>query len=131
MAYRQLEELRERKGEKVIAFLTMENAIGAGAGAILMLIVAGSFSPFIKYPLIVVSALIGIILTIDHGGVALYNRLLWFIRGQLRVRLKGEILSPESLAGTSTVSHRNRALRVGGPVKIVSRQDRVRIRMRR
>jgi hypothetical protein len=128
--YRQIEELRERKGEKMVAFLTMENTMGAGAGGITLFILGAAFDDLIKWLLTGSGLLIGLILTLDWGGVALYQRLLWIGRGLLRQWLHGGSISPDTLAGTTVVTHREPALRVGGPIEIVTRDARSRFRAR-
>lgn len=80
MAYEHVEQLNDRKSEKVVLFLTLENLAG-------MLIVGGPIfvmSTAWALPLrvlaIALGVLIGVSLTFDRQGIPIYRRILW--RGQ-------------------------------------------------
>jgi hypothetical protein len=124
MSYRQLEEIRDRKGEKMAAFLTMENIGGIIGGAVLMLVIGMTLPTLVRWGLTGIGAIIGLVVTFDHQGFPLYVRLRWIIAGLVRLRLTGGRWSPETLEGTKAVGQRDRAMRVGGPIKVVRRDRR-------
>ena len=122
MAYDHIEQITERKGEKVALFLTIENATGIILCAMPVYIATGA-TPFgLRIALIGVAAALGLVLTLDVGGLPLYARLLWRVRGLLRMRINGRRITPEQLIGTATSTHPHRAIRAGGPIRMLVRQ---------
>jgi len=124
--YRQIEEIRDRKGEKMMLFLTMENVVGGGAFALVFFMLSAmlGIGGLLRWVVLVIGILMGIIITFDVGGLALYDRAIWWLRGQMRRRVAGERISPEMLAGTGDTGQRERAMRVGGPIRIVRTSQR-------
>ena len=117
MPYQHIEEIQSRRSEKIALFLTVENA----AGLIIAALPAYLFSagmPFLLRILLVASAaLLGIAMTLDVGGLAFYERLMWRVRGSLRRRVGAQVLTPDALVGAVAIRH-DRPLRVGGPIQV-------------
>lgn len=118
MPYQQLEEIQSRKGEKIALFLTIENAMGLILAAFPAYVISITM-PFVLRILIVgAAALLGMLATLDIGGMAFYERLAWRVRGYLRQQLASAIITPEQLAGGTPMVQRDRPLPVGGPVQL-------------
>ena len=121
MAYEQLEEIRGRKGEKILLFLTVENLVGVVCLA-LPLYLATSAAPFlVRLVLLALASTLGYLVTIEIGGLALYERVVWTGRGWLRRRVLDGHLSPEQLSTGGSTVRADRALRVGGAIAAATR----------
>ena len=118
MPYAHIEEIKNRTDEKIALFLTAENGMGLMAGALPTYILTQSLPFLVRVLLIVLAASIGVALTVKVGGLALYARLLWQLRGLVRRRVAGGRITPEQLAGGRVATAPTRALRVGGPVQL-------------
>ncbi len=120
MPYRQLEELGARRHEKVALYLTFENAVGLIVGALPAYLALAAAPGFVRILLTLVCGGLGIICTLDAAGLPLYTRLLWRVRGLVRMRTRGMLIVPETLMGTPhrATSGQVRALRVGGAVRL-------------
>jgi hypothetical protein len=123
MPYRQIEEIRDRKGEKILLFFTLENIAGVGLGGAGGLIGGNVLTgSMIGGALLgVLLGVLGLLLTFDSGGLPGYERLQWLLTGLLRRATRGASISPEHLAGARATTRRDRPLRVGGPVQVVRR----------
>jgi hypothetical protein len=119
MPYHQIEELRSRKNEKIAMFLTAENAIGLILAGFPAYASTAELPLVLRIPIVGVAAVLGVAITLDVGGLAFYERVLWRIRGALRQRISGARITPEQLAGAATSSRIDRPLRAGGPIRIV------------
>jgi hypothetical protein len=118
MPYQHIEEIQTRKGEKIALFLTIENAMGLILAAFPAYLISIAM-PFVLRILIVgAAALLGVLATLDVGGMAFYERLAWRVRGYLRQQLASAIITPEQLAGGTPMVYRDRPLPVGGPVQL-------------
>jgi hypothetical protein len=122
MAYDHIEQITERRGEKVALFLTIENATGIIVCAMPIYIATGTMPFGLRIALIGVAAALGLVLTLDIGGLPLYARLLWRVRGLLRMHINGRRITPEQLSGTATILRPHRAIRAGGPIRMLARQ---------
>ena len=117
MSYQHIEEIQGRKSEKIALFLTVENAAGLILAALPAYIISAGM-PFLLRVLIVgTAALLGFALTLDVGGLAFYERLMWRVRGSLRRRVGSQIITPDALVGAVAIRH-DRPLRVGGPIQV-------------
>lgn len=120
MAYQQLEEIGGRKQEKIFLFLTIENLGGLLALGMPVYIITGSWPFFLRMAVVLVAAAAGVGCTFDIGGMALYTRVLWQIRGLIRrASSGGGRITPEQLAGQRVVVRDDRALRAKGPIRLV------------
>ncbi|NCC32042.1 MAG: hypothetical protein EOM24_08470 [Chloroflexia bacterium] len=119
MPYRMLEELHNRRKEKVAVLLTFEHLVGIILVVLPCVVVSAGLPLLVRAPLIIGAALLGLALTLDVGGMAIYEHLLWQLRGQLRMRMHGRIITPEMLTGTVPNERGERPLAVDGPVQIV------------
>ena len=99
MAYEQLEQISARKGEKIAAFLTIENAAGLLLTVLPAYLLSGSLPLLLRALVLGAAAALGIGATLEFRGLALYERLLWRGRGLLRVRLQSRRITPEQLVG--------------------------------
>jgi hypothetical protein len=118
MPYQQIEEIQTRKGEKIALFLTIENAMGLILAAFPAYLISIAM-PFVLRILVVgAAALLGVLATLDVGGMAFYERLAWRVRGSLRHQLASATITPEQLAGGTSMVYRDRPLPVGGPVQL-------------
>lgn len=122
MPYQMIEQLRSRRGEKVAAFMTAENAVGMG-------VLAGPFFVMNELPLlarivlIVFGATLGYLITQESRGMMFCERVLWRLRGEFRLLLRGRTLTPADLSGTRRSTTLHRAVARGGIVQ-KSRQHR-------
>ncbi len=121
MSYRMLEELQNRRKEKVAVFLTFENIVGLIVVFFPVFLGSGGLPLLIRGPLCIVAALLGVALTIEIHGLALYEQLLWRVRGALRLRLRGNIITPEDLAGAIPPEVPEHPLPLDGPVQVAER----------
>lgn len=117
MPYQHIEEIQSRKSEKIALFLTVENALGLIIAALPAYLISNGL-PFVLRVLIVgAAASLGVIATLDVGGMTFYERIVWRVRGALRQRVGGRTITPEQLTGGSNV-RRDRPLAVGGPIQL-------------
>ncbi|MFV9505969.1 MAG: hypothetical protein AB4911_15565 [Oscillochloridaceae bacterium umkhey_bin13] len=125
MPYRMLEEFQSRRKEKVAAFLTFENIIGLILVTFPFFVASAGFPLLIRAPLVIGAAGLGILITLDVGGLPLYEQVLWRIRGLLRRRMHGDRLTPEVLSGAAPVDSGERPLPLDGPVQLAHRRPRL------
>ncbi len=120
MSYDHMEELGARRHEKVALYLTFENAVGLIAGALPSYIVFAHMPGLLRIILTICGAILGVIMTLDRAGMPIYTRLLWRIRGLIRLRMKPALITPEDLSGTpmQVSTGHARALRVGGAIQL-------------
>ena len=78
MAYHQLEDLTSRKREKVALFLTAENMAGLLAVALPCYLGTAHVELWLRIPILITAAALGVALTSEVQGLALYERVLWF-----------------------------------------------------
>jgi hypothetical protein len=117
MPYQHIEEIQSRRSEKIALFLTVENAAGLIIAALPAYLISAGM-PFLLRVLIVgAAALLGVAMTLDVGGLAFYERLMWRARGSLRRRVGSQVLTPDALVGAVAIRH-DRPLRVGGPIQV-------------
>lgn len=123
MPYEQLEEIRSRKQEKIALFLTAQHMAGMLAVAMPVYIATLEFPFVLRTLIVIVAAILGVCLTLETGGLPLYERVLCRVRGAIRVRASGTTLSPDQFTGTAT-AHMERALLAGGPIRVVQADER-------
>jgi hypothetical protein len=121
MAYEHIEQITERKGEKVALFLTIENATGIVLCAMPIYILTSAMPFVLRVVLMGMAAALGLILTLDIGGLPLYARLLWRGRGLLRMRINRRRIVPEQFIGAAAVRP-ERAIRATGAVRMLVRR---------
>lgn len=118
MPYEHIEEIQSRKGEKIAMFLTLENATGLILGAFPAYLITAAMPFFLRIAIVVAAAVLGVVITLDMGGMAGYERLIWLVRGTLRRRIDPRPIRPESLAGAVVTVRWGRPLPVGGPIQL-------------
>jgi hypothetical protein len=118
MPYQHIEEILSRKGEKIAMFLTIENSVGLILAAFPFYLLSAAMPLLLRVAIVVAAGACGVIATLDVGGMALYERLLWRARGELRRRINRTVITPEHLVGQPTSLRRERPLAVGGPVQL-------------
>jgi len=123
MAYEQIEQISTRKGEKIAAFLTIENAAGLAVTVLPIYMLSGALPLLLRALLLGAAAALGIGATLEVRGLALYERALWRGRGALRLRLQGCRITPEQLAGASRSVRPDRPLALAGPIQVAGRQQ--------
>ena len=121
MAYRMLEELQNRRKEKVAIFLTFENIVGLIIVFFPVFLGTGAFPLLIRGPLCIGAAILGVTATLDVHGLPIYEQLLWRVRGYLRLRTHGQIITPDHLTGAVMLDAPERPLPLGGPIHAVER----------
>jgi hypothetical protein len=122
MPYHHIEELRSRKNEKIALWLTAENFAGLVLVGLPIYIATSGVEPFwLRMLAIIVGACLGVAVTLDVGGMALYERGLWLVRGRLRRLVRGRRVGPSQLAGV-TIELRARPLAAAGPIQPVGRK---------
>ena len=115
MAYEQLEEIRGRKGEKIVLFLTVENLVGVVCLALPVYLATTSAPFLVRLVLLALAGVLGYVATVEIGGLALYARVSWLVRGWLRRR------ADQFSGGGGTTPRADRALRVGGAIAVATR----------
>jgi hypothetical protein len=121
MAYRMLEELQNRRKEKVAIFLTFENIVGLIVVFFPVFLGSSAFPLIIRAPLCIGAAIVGATATLDVHGLPIYEQLLWRARGFLRLRTQGQVITPDQLTGVVVLDAPDRPLPVGGPIFAVER----------
>ena len=117
MPYTHIEELGDRRQEKYLLGLTIQNVVGVLVLSLPAMLLTNTTTIFIRILSIVSAVGLGIFLTTDMGGMALYEWLLWTIRGHLRLLIRGRMLHPDALHGSPVQQRHITALRVGGPIR--------------
>jgi hypothetical protein len=121
MAYRMLEELQNRRKEKVAIFLTFENIVGLIMVFFPVFLGSSAFPLIIRAPLCIGAAILGVAATLDVHGLPIYEHLLWRVRGFLRLRTQDQIITPDHLTGAVMLDAPERPLPLGGPIMVVER----------
>ena len=116
MAYQTIEQLLSRRGEKVAMLLTIENMIGGGLCAALVYFGTNGVGLIARGFLMLLAFALGVALTVETDGMAIYERVYWRIRGQVRLRIQGSALNGDSLPGIQ-IRTDHRAIRIGGIVR--------------
>lgn len=116
MPYDHLEEILSRKGEKIAMFLTLENAFGLILVAFPAYLVSAAMPFVLRVLIVLTAATLGVLATLELGGMTFYERVLWSCRGLFRRRLQGERITPTQLIGAAVV-HADRPLLRGGPIR--------------
>jgi hypothetical protein len=117
MPYQQLEELTSRRREKVALFLTAENMAGLLAVGLPAYIGTTEVtSIWLRILILIAAAVLGVALTSEVHGMAFYERVLWWLRGQTRRRMTGAMIRPAEFTTAPTVQG-DRALPLGGPLR--------------
>lgn len=123
MPYRMLEELQNRKNEKVALFLTFENMVGLLLIGFPFFALTGGLPLLLRAPLVIGAGAIGVFLTMDVGGMAFYERILWWVRGMLRMRTKGRSITPTLLVGAPVQEKApDPVLALDGPIQLARRE---------
>lgn len=117
MPYEHIEQIHERKGEKVALMLTAENMAGLIIGALPIYLLTASLPFWVRAITLILSATLGVMATLDMGGMTPAGRIAWMARGMLRMRLHGTQIMPEHLPGAIPTRRQARALRAAGPIQ--------------
>lgn len=118
MPYHHIEQIHERKGEKVALMLTAENMVGLVIGFMPLYLLSSGFPFWLRVLVVALGATIGVIATLDIGGMTPITRLIWLARGFVRMQLRGARLTPEQLPGAISLRRQERVLRADGPIQI-------------
>jgi hypothetical protein len=115
-----IDEIQSRKGEKVALFLTFENAAGLILGVLPAFILSGAMPWWLRILIVLAAGAVGVLATLEVGGLAFYERVTWAVRGTIAKRAEGERITPEQLIGARAVGRRDRALPIDGPIRAVT-----------
>jgi hypothetical protein len=121
MSYRMLEELQNRRKEKVAIFLTFENIVGLILVFFPVFLSSGALPLLLRAPLCLGAAVLGVALTLDVHGLAIYERALWQARGMVRLHMRGREITPDDLGGAIAPDTPERPLPLDGPIHAVER----------
>lgn len=99
MAYIHIENIGDRRGEKVAPFLTLETLIGVLIFVVPVFALTAGRALAWRFGLVGGAILAGVVTTANIYGMALYERALWRLRGALRRRLRGARIAPTDLPG--------------------------------
>ena len=127
MSYRMLEELQNRRKEKVAIFLTFENIVGLILVFFPVFLSSGGLPLLLRAPLCLAAGVLGVALTLDVHGLAIYERALWQARGMVRLRTRGRVITPDDLAGAVAPETAERPLPLDGPIQAIERARSVRL----
>ena len=119
MSHEMIDEIQSRKGEKVALFLTFENAAGLILGVLPAFILSGALPWWLRILIVLAAGAVGVLATLEVGGLAFYERVTWAVRGAIAQRAAGNRITPEQLIGARVVGRRDRALPVDGPIRAV------------
>src|SRR2546423_11675544 len=125
MPHDMIDEIQSRKGEKVALFLTFENAAGLILGVLPAFILSGALPWWLRILTVLAAGAVGVLATLEVGGLAFYERLIWAVRGTIAKRAAGDRITPEQLVGARAVGRRDRALPIDGPIRAVTMQRAV------
>lgn len=118
MPYHSLEQVFSRKHERVAALFSVHNVLGIVAVALPVYLASRLLPGWLHMGLTLLAAIAGYVLTMDHDGLALYERILWHLRAYAAPVLTGtRILSPTSLPGMQ-VRAAPRVMVHGGAVRV-------------
>lgn len=120
MPHQMIDEIQSRRGEKVALFLTFENAAGLILGVLPAFVLSGPMPWWLRIPIVLVAGVVGVLATLEVGGLAFYERVAWAVRGSLARRATGGRITPEQLVGARALGQRDRALPIDGPIRAVS-----------
>jgi hypothetical protein len=123
--YTQLPQIDDRKSEKMAVLLSAENMAGLLALAVPAYLATTSWAMLPRLVLLLLAAGLGVALTVPVGGLALYRRLLWRLRGALWLFLRGEDIRPEQLPGAARRTRRSVVLPAHGVARVVRRTSAV------
>lgn len=122
MPHEMIDEIQSRKGEKVALFLTIENATGLVLGAIPGFLITFRNMPwYLTFLITFAAGGLGLLVTLEVGGMAMYERLVWWVRGYLHQKLTSTRITPEDVTGGRALGQRDAALPIGGAVRLVKR----------
>ena len=120
MPHEMIDEIQSRKGEKVALFLTFENAAGLILGVLPAFILSGAMPWWLRILIVLAAGAVGVLATLEVGGLAFYERVTWAVRGTIAKRAAGDRITPEQLIGAPPVGRRDRALPIDGPIRAVT-----------
>jgi len=120
MSHDMIDEIQSRKGEKVALFLTFENAAGLILGVLPAFMLSGMLPWWLRILLVLAAGAVGVLATLEVGGLAFYERLAWAVRGAIAQRAAGDRITPDQLVGARAVGRRDRALPIDGPIRAVT-----------
>jgi hypothetical protein len=120
--YRHLENFSDQRSQKVARFLTLEMLVGVFVVVGPVFFVTQHTSPLLRALAVLLAIALGVLVTVDIGGLPLYARVLWRVRGQVRGMMTGTVLQPETLALDAAVAHTTRAVRRDSPVQPLLRR---------
>ena len=115
MPYEHIEELGDRRQEKYLLGLTIHNLAGVLALALPALIITSAAGMLVRIGAVVAAVMLGILLTSPAGGLVVYEWPLWWLRGHIRMLLRGPLVHPRSFEGADAPLP-IAPLRVGGPL---------------
>ena len=107
MPHQMIDEIQSRKGEKVALFLTFENAAGLILGVLPAFILSGAMPWWLRILLVLAAGIVGVLATLEVGGLAFYERVTWAVRGAIATRAQGDQITPEQLIGAPVVGRRD------------------------
>lgn len=117
MPHEMINEIVVQKGQKVAIFLTVENTTGLIIGGVIPFLITFLTTPWYLCLIITITGLIlGFLATVDIGGMAMYERCAWWMRGAITQRQAQRVL-PEDLVGGRAVGQRDAAIPLDGPVR--------------
>ncbi|GAB4163138.1 MAG: hypothetical protein Fur005_22370 [Roseiflexaceae bacterium] len=116
MPYEHIENIRSRRDERIAILLTFENALGLLVLGTPTYLLSAPFEWWLRIPLTLLGCAIGIGLTLDTGGMAIYERLIWRLRGIIRIRLSGGSIHAEDLPGLPHLGLNTPVLPANGPI---------------
>lgn len=98
--YEHIEQLNDRKKEKLALFLTLENMAGLLVAAGPIFIISTAWPLPSRLLALLLSATVGVVATLDRQGMPLYRRVSWRVQGWVWVLTQRRTLRPELLRGS-------------------------------
>lgn len=118
MPYRQIEQLDDRTQERIFWFLSLERFFALVIVCLPAYILTDGLPFGIRISGLAVAALLGGAATMEVGGLPLYIRALWDVRGMIR-RMRGGRITPEQISGRRQIL-RGRAEELSSPIQEVA-----------
>ena len=75
---------------------------------------------WLRILIVLAAGVVGVLATLEVGGLAFYERVTWAIRGTIAKCAEGDRITPEQFIGAPTVGRRDRALPIDGPIRAVT-----------
>ncbi len=124
MPYEHIEQIGDRGDERFALGLGARNGAGMVVAALPVVLVSAGWPLAARLPSVLGAVAVGLLATVESGGMPLYAWPLWWLRGRARMLAQGRRIAPDQLPGAAQ-QRPPLPLRVGGPVRYARRRAAV------